>query len=180
MVTSSMAYNVIKSQILQDTVQFQKNFLQYNEITKTLEKKLQNLSTIKNDVQKRFDRSSRRRLKVLYSIIALQMFFTQYGTYYLYSWDIMEPICCLFGIFDMTVAYAYWLMKTRDFDFENFEDDFKTKKSEKVYSNISLIDQKTDVEEMLDHINSYQALHGEELPHILESLDHKFAAKSEN
>ena len=45
------------------------------------------------------------------SIILAQYAFTQYGTYVMFSWDIMEPITAMMSLSDAIVGYWFWLLK---------------------------------------------------------------------
>lgn len=114
-------------------------------------------------------------------MIAAQMVFTQYGTYYQYSWDIMEPICCLFGIFDMIAGYAYWLGNTKEFDYEIFEHNYIESKVSKEFQGVSGFNEDLhDIESMIQHMELYKTLLTEGLPEIIEALDHKFKPVGEN
>ena len=96
---------------------------------------------------------------MLYSIIAAQMVFTQYGTYYLYSWDIMEPLCCLFGILDMNLAYLYWLLHGQEFCFETFEKEFLKEKLQKSLKTLTFEEQYDDTLDMIEHLESWKNLY---------------------
>ena len=45
------------------------------------------------------------------SIILAQYAFTQYGTYVMFSWDIMEPVTAMMSLSDAIVGYWFWLLK---------------------------------------------------------------------
>ena len=45
------------------------------------------------------------------SIILAQYAFTQYGTYVMFSWDIMEPVTAMMSLSDAIAGYWFWLLK---------------------------------------------------------------------
>ena len=53
--------------------------------------------------------SAKRWIRSFWQVLLGQFFFTQYGTYYLYSWDIMEPITCMMTMGDACAAYFFWI-----------------------------------------------------------------------
>lgn len=113
---------------------------------------------------------------MLYGFFWLQIFFTQYGTYYEYSWDIMEPICCLFTILDAIIAYTYWMVKNEDYSFETFESEYIQKKVNKILGrNILFSEEMSDIVAMINHMEVWKSLHNNDLSIILEALDDKFA-----
>ena len=57
----------------------------------------------------------------------------QYGTYYVFSWDIMEPITCLFGVIDVIIPYYFWMKHHKDYSFESMHQVFIEKKQGKFY-----------------------------------------------
>lgn len=65
--------------------------------------------TIMTEIDKRATRSANRWIRSFWQILLGQFFFTQYGTYYLYSWDIMEPITCMMTMGDTAAAYFFWI-----------------------------------------------------------------------
>lgn len=147
------------------------------EILSTLYTKRRVLNKVKEDRVNAMKRRSNRRLKVLYGLIGLQMFFTQYGSYVMYSWDIMEPIACLFGIMDLILAYSYWIYRNHDFDFENFEssylDDTVFKQLGK---EINFKEEMKDLNKMINHMKVHEKLNSssDDLPKLMEGLDSKF------
>ncbi|OMJ95207.1 hypothetical protein SteCoe_1412 [Stentor coeruleus] len=53
---------------------------------------------------------SNKVIKRWYYVIVLQFLGVQYGTYRLYSWDIMEPFTCMTAMADISFGYLVWLM----------------------------------------------------------------------
>lgn len=105
------------------------------------------------------------------------MLFTQWGTYVQYSWDIMEPIACLFGLMDMILAYSYWIYSNHEFDFKTFEDDYL---NDKVFNQlgkeINFNEEMDDINQMITHMKVYEKLNScsDDLPKLMEGLDAKF------
>jgi hypothetical protein len=75
-----------------------------------------------------------------------QFFFTQYGTYFAFSWDIIEPIACCMSMSDAMIAYMFWVMTGRPWDVNGLCAHFQRRKmqkaikskrfDEKLYSNL--------------------------------------------
>lgn len=171
---------IIESKIQKDSLNLKFDIQTINLLLEVLHEKKQIIEGLKTNVEKNFTRKSTKRLKFLYSIIFLQMFFTQYGTYVKYSWDIMEPITCLFGIFDSIMAYSFWMMNNSDYSFEKFEKRYIEENTSRYFSkHFNVNQQLEDINRMISHLDLWKSLHSESLPEILEALDSKFAeAKS--
>lgn len=84
----------------------------YNIFKAQHERELALLETI----EKRAKLSADRWCRSFWQILLGQFFFTQYGTYYLYSWDIMEPITCMMTMGDAAIGYYFWIF-TRGFSY---------------------------------------------------------------
>lgn len=69
-------------------------------------------------IEKRAKLSADRWCRSFWQVLLTQFFFTQYGTYYLYSWDIMEPITCMMTMGDTAIGYYFWIF-TRGFKYES-------------------------------------------------------------
>jgi len=70
-----------------------------------------------DNIEKRAKLSADRWCRSFWQVLLAQFFFTQYGTYYLYSWDIMEPITCMMTMGDAAAGYYFWIF-TRGFKYE--------------------------------------------------------------
>jgi len=173
-VTGAQLNSIMKSTVLKQVLDKKNEVERYDAILNELYEKKEILENIKSDIQAKISKRSRRRLKLLYSLVFLQGVFTQTGTYYMYSWDIMEPITCLFGIFDLFLAYAYWLRYNKEFDFESFETEFQKVKVNSNLKKMSYDEMYLDIQEMIEHIEQWKSLNSEQLPEIMESLDAKF------
>jgi hypothetical protein len=147
------------------------------EILSTLYTKRRVLNKLKKDRIGALKTRSNRRLKGLYTLIGLQMFFTQWGSYVQYSWDIMEPIACLFGIMDLILAYSYWIYSNNDFDFKTFEDSYLDDLvSKQLGKEINFTEEMNDINKMVSHMKVHEKLNSssDDLPKLMEGLDTKF------
>ena len=86
----------------------------------------------------------------------------------------MEPLCCLFGIFDANLAYLYWLLHGQEFCYETFEKEFLKEKLQKSLRTLTFEEQYDDTLDMIEHLESWKNLYSQDLPTIMESLDQKF------
>lgn len=57
-----------------------------------------------------------------------------YGTYWLYSWDIMEPITFLLGMFDACCAATYFAFNRQDFSKEGYVGSIIKRRADKALS----------------------------------------------
>ena len=166
---------IIESKIQKDALDIKFDMDIINQLLEVLNEKKFTITSMRESIEQSFKRKSQRRVKFLYSIILAQMAFTQYGTYVKYSWDVMEPICCLFGIFDSILAYMFWMANNSDYNLEKFEQkyiDINTNKYFSKYFNSQ--QQMEDIDRMITHLNLWKSLHSETLPEILQALDQKF------
>lgn len=88
----------------------------------------------KDEIEKRAGRHVNRVLWGFFSVIAAQFTVIQYGTYHLYSWDIMEPITCMMTMGDLCVGYVFWMLAGhRDYGMNGISDYFYQRKLRKLY-----------------------------------------------
>lgn len=175
-VTLGVLTSAIKGRILKDSNTAKTKREEIDQILNILLKKKDLMLKVKNDRIEELKKRSSRRLYSLYAFIFVQMMFTQYGTYVRYSWDIMEPICCLFGILDSIFGYWYFIMRDHNFNFKVFEDDFIDQKvSTQLGREINFKEEFEDVQRMIEHMKMNRILVcGEDLEEIVEALDEKF------
>ena len=55
---------------------------------------------------------------IFFSVIATQFALSQYGTYILFSWDIMEPIMACVSLSDAIAGYFFWIWAGRPWDLD--------------------------------------------------------------
>lgn len=166
---------IIEAKIQQDSLNLKFDIQTINQLLEVLYEKRAIVTELRDSIERSFRKKSKRRVKFLYSVILAQMAFTQYGTYVKYSWDVMEPICCLFGIFDSILAYTFWILNNSDYTFEKFEKNYIEANTSKYFSkNFNSVDQLDDINRMISHLEVWKSLHSESLPEILEALDAKF------
>lgn len=172
--------NIIENKIQKDSLTIKFEMETINQLLAVLNEKKAVMIEIKSSVETLFREKSKRRLKFLYGIMLAQMAFTQYGTYVKYSWDIMEPICCLFGIFDSILAYSFWIANNSDYSLERFENKYIEAKLNRYFSkDMNVSEQLEDIERMINHLELWRSLHSDSLPEILEALDSKFAEETD-
>lgn len=105
------------------------------------------------------------------------MFFTQWGSYYEYSWDVMEPITCLFGIMNVIFAYSYWIYNNEEFNFKTFEDQYLDELvAAQLGKEINFKEEMDDINKMISHMKVHEKLNSssDDLPKLLKGLDSKF------
>jgi hypothetical protein len=72
-------------------------------------------------------------IKRFYNVILFQFLAVQYGTYHLYSWDIMEPITCMMAMADVSIGYMFWMLSDRhDYGMEGIKKYYFNKKYKKL------------------------------------------------
>jgi flagellar motility protein MotE (MotC chaperone) len=167
--------NIIKSEIQEDTLKSKDDLILLENMLGTLYKKRDFMKNLEKEAKENSANLGKRRVKFLFYLIGAQMAFTQYGTYVKYSWDILEPICCLFSIFDMIVAYSFWLRKNHEFDYQAFEQRYLEEKvSFELGRQIGFQEEMGDIEKMIQHLEVWKYMQSDDLADIIEALDEKF------
>lgn len=111
---------------------------------------------IKTAIEILADRYATRRLKTFCGFIFAQFAVVQYGTYYLYSWDIMEPITCLMTIGDTCLGYFFWMVSGRkEYGLDGIYQWFFERKLNKLYRKRKL--DRQEVEHADEIIKSLEA-----------------------
>ncbi len=109
---------IIRSKINTDSIQFQKRKAFYDNITHFLKERIQVQKGMEDLIVQKNERRAIMSLRALSMVVLMQLSFTQYGSYIGYSWDIIEPMVCLFGCVDIFCAYAYWFFFKTNFDYQ--------------------------------------------------------------
>jgi hypothetical protein len=65
-------------------------------------------------------------------IILAQFMLSQYGTYYAFSWDIIEPITACVALSDACAAYMFWMWIGKPWELNSIRSYFFQRKLEKV------------------------------------------------
>lgn len=78
-------------------------------------------------------KSADRKLTAFVSVIMAQFAAVQYGTYYLFSWDIMEPITCMMAMGDTFLAYWFWMRSSHSYDTDGIVGYLYNRKLDKLY-----------------------------------------------
>ncbi|EAS03777.2 transmembrane protein, putative, partial (macronuclear) [Tetrahymena thermophila SB210] len=141
----------------------------YNIIYNTLNKKLQRQLQKQKELFEVIDKKSNKYMKRIFYISASKILALQYCTYVLLSWDIMEPITCLFGIFDIGLAYFFWLVTHKDFDYLNLRERYIQKKQNSIenYLQQEYID---DLQSLVNYVNQLKTMDSPNLQEILNQL----------
>lgn len=113
---------------------------EYRNYVKTLTSHIEALEDIyveelrfKAEIEAAAEKSSDRKYTAFVSVIGTQFLGVQYGTYYLFSWDIMEPITCMMAMGDTFFAYWFWMRSQHSYDADGLRSYFYNKKLDKLY-----------------------------------------------
>jgi calcium uniporter regulatory subunit MCUb, mitochondrial len=119
-----------------------------------IKKQLEPLEHVKTEQMQLGQVSARRYVNSFAGIILFQYFLTQYGTYFAFSWDIIEPIACCLSMSDAAIAYAFWVKTGRPWDINGLREHFIQKKMQQAikrkqfdemkYNNLSQALEKTE------------------------------------
>lgn len=174
-INAGMLASIIRGEVQKDSLTSKTDLILIEEMLSTLYTKKEFLLELKEEARLDSENSAKRRVRMLFYLVSAQILFSQYGTYVKYSWDILEPITCLFGIFDMIVGYSYWMMNDKNFSYENFEKGYLDQRVEKdLGKQIGFEEEMEDITSMIEHMEVYKYLQSDDLPDILEALDDKF------
>jgi len=109
---------IIRTKINTDSIQFQKRKAFYDNINNFLKERIQIQKSMEDLIAQKNEKRAMFSLRALSLVVMMQLGFTQYGSYVGYSWDIIEPMVCLFGCVDIFCAYAYWYLFKTNFDYQ--------------------------------------------------------------
>lgn len=128
-----------------------------------LNKQLDHCLAIKKEIDEKIEKKSNRNIKAYLSFLFTQIILIQYGTYYMFSWDIMEPITCLLGVIDLIIPYYFWLRNEKDFSFESLKENFSMKKQEKSFRrNFGLEREIAEIQELLNILKNRKLFYSEQ------------------
>jgi hypothetical protein len=88
---------------------------------------------LKANLEQKAENSASRKIGGFVSVVVAQFVGVQYGTYYLFSWDIMEPITCMMTMGDSFFAYWFWMRSQENYDTEGIRRYFYQTKLDKLY-----------------------------------------------
>eukprot|EP01017_Pseudomicrothorax_dubius_P007847 TRINITY_DN12506_c0_g1_i1.p2 TRINITY_DN12506_c0_g1~~TRINITY_DN12506_c0_g1_i1.p2 ORF type:complete len:376 (+),score=93.56 TRINITY_DN12506_c0_g1_i1:23-1129(+) len=137
-----------------------------------LTKKLALLLENKTEADRILAAKGRRKVKLLATAMFIQMALVQYGTYVAFSWDIMEPLTCLLGIFDLFVAYSFWLWTDMPYSLEAVQQRFIERNRTRVYRRQRVeTEEILQCREMLDYLERKRLfLHAADLEDIVAKI----------
>lgn len=90
------------------------------------------LAVQKVKIEKSADVYAHKKIWQMFSIIMAQYFMSQYGTYVVFSWDILEPITCAMTLGDAIVAYFFWMWTKTAYCMGNIREHYFLKKKKKL------------------------------------------------
>lgn len=90
------------------------------------------LDVVKGNIEREAEIYARRRVFSMFYIIFSQYLLVQYGTYIMFSWDIMEPFTCGMTLGDAVVAYFFWAWTKKSYSLSGIFDYFYTKRLNKL------------------------------------------------
>lgn len=93
----------------------------------------------------------------------------QYGTYKLFSWDIMEPIACMLESFDMIIAYLFWMSTQEDYDLEDISNVFQgTERTRRIYKSYGFnVADYNETKDMLKYLRTKKNVLSDNIDHVL-------------
>jgi Mitochondrial calcium uniporter len=124
---------IVKNAILQYGVQAmqQKNLLEKH--LELLKIKYSYELEAHNEAHDKALQHGQKMHKRFFYIILAQFALVQYGTYHLYSWDIMEPITCMMSMGDLCLGYLFWMLfGNREYGIEGINSYFFDRKYKKI------------------------------------------------
>ncbi len=90
------------------------------------------LDVVKSNIEHEAEIHAKRKVFSLFYIIAAQFALVQYGTYILFSWDIMEPITCAMTLGDACLAYFFWMRTKSSYTLSGIFNHFYLKRKNKL------------------------------------------------
>lgn len=86
-----------------------------------IEDTLRPMSREVSNVKEQSNLSAARTSAMFLTAFLGQFFITQYGTYVMFSWDIMEPITCGMTLMDAIFSYSFWLWSGKPWDLDGLK-----------------------------------------------------------
>lgn len=104
-------------------------------ILSTKEKELEKLSEMKEKLDKKALRRANLMLYMGGSVLLAQFSFIVGGTYFLYCWDVMEPMAYLMLTSNLTLGFGYYWWTNDELDFQPLQGKFKSRIALAIYRN---------------------------------------------
>lgn len=117
-----MVKNIVLNLINQLSIKEKKALELLEFKIRLLKKNLARLEEKKQDYELKIERKTKKQIKIMLFALITQILLVQYGTYYAFSWDIMEPITCLLGVIDLIIPYFFWLKTQKEYNYENLKE----------------------------------------------------------
>jgi len=90
------------------------------------------LDIVRGKIEREAEMFARRRIFTMFYFIAAQYVLVQYGTYILFSWDIMEPLTCGMTLGDAVLAYMFWAKTKSSYTLSGIFNHFYNKRKNKL------------------------------------------------
>ena len=97
-----------------------------------LKKHRKPMDEIRGNIERDAELSAKRRIFTMFYVIASQYLLVQYGTFIMFSWDIMEPITCAMTLGDAVLAYIFWWLTKNSYSISGVYDYFYKKRLRKL------------------------------------------------
>jgi hypothetical protein len=111
-------------------VQTEKEIIQYQyDVMKEYRRPM---DIVRGDIEHQADEYAKRRIMTMFYFIATQYLAVQYGTYVLFSWDIMEPLTCAMTLGDAVLAYFFWALTKKSYNLPGIYNYFYEKRIKKL------------------------------------------------
>ena len=90
------------------------------------------LDEVKSRIERDSELYAKRKILTMFSVIFSQYVLVQYGTYIMFSWDIMEPITCAMTLGDAVFAYLFWAWTKTSYSMSGVFQHYYNKKKAKL------------------------------------------------
>jgi len=163
---------VLEKTIMHHAIEAKQDVETINKKLEYLREKLKKYEEAKKAVDDKLLAKARRRLKYFFSFVFAQIMAIQYGTYVAFSWDIMEPITCLLGIFDLIVAYSFWLFTNNPYSFKAIERRFVEKRKARFYKKDELdLEELEEINKLIANLEARKAFLSSSLEDVIRGLE---------
>ncbi|KAM3145462.1 hypothetical protein pb186bvf_002506 [Paramecium bursaria] len=130
------------------------------------------LSALKREAEKELEQKHQTQLQKIYFYLISQIIFTQYGTYWVWGWGVMEPITYMIGIFDLIIAYIFWMRTTKAYSFENVLKVAISKHiDDQLEQKFHYKDELNDVQLMIEYLNFKSMIFSSNIQDILNVIE---------
>ncbi|CAD8122088.1 unnamed protein product [Paramecium sonneborni] len=152
-------YSQAQKQIIEDQISF-------------LECKQNRLAHLKDSIIKELEMKEQTTLYQIYFYILMQIAFTQYGTYVVWGWDVMEPVTFMLGVTDMIIAYQFWMKTTKAYTFGNVLQNAVNKHlNKKLSEQFNYAEELNDVNRMIEYLKFKQMVYSSDIYEVISVIE---------